>query len=336
MLSRVADSLYWLARYIERADNLARLVEVNLQLLLDFKDLDNEKLKEHWDPVIRSTGDEKQFYELYDEANSQTVTDFLTFNPENPNSVIGCIAGARENARMIRDQISSELWETLNNLHLFLKSNDAKQVWESGAYEFYDHIKDHSLRFQGLIAATQPRDECYDFMQFGRFIERADKTTRMLDIKYHILLPSLQDVGGAVDTAQWVALLRAASAYDAYHAQYLANIDPAHVAEFLIFSDAFPRSLRFCVQELNARLHNISGCPLGRYCNEAEKLSGKLLSDLTFSNVQDVISYGMHEWLDGCQARLNEISEATYQTYMFQKPIDLAEEIHQQQQQQQQ
>jgi len=336
MLSRVADSLYWLARYTERADNLARLVEVNLQLLLDFQDLDNAKLKEHWDPVIRSTGDEERFYEIYNEANSQTVTDFLTFNRENPNSVIGCISAARENARMIRDQLSSELWETLNNLYLFLKSNNAKEVWESdGAYDFYDRIKDHSLRFQGLVAATLPRDECYDFMQFGRFIERADKTTRMLDIKYHILLPNSSDVGGAVDTAQWVALLRAASAYDAYHAQYLANIEPANIAEFLIFSDSFPRSIRYCVTQINARLHNLSGCPWGNYSNEAEKLTGKLLSDLTFSNIQDVISYGMHEWLDGCQARLNEISEATYQSYMFQEPIDLAEEIHQQQQQQQ-
>ncbi|GHC09994.1 alpha-E domain-containing protein [Cerasicoccus arenae] len=334
MLSRVADSLYWLARYIERADNLARLMEVNLQLLLDFQDLDDIKLREHWDPVIRSTGDEEKFYELYEEANSQTVTDFLTFNKSNPNSVIGCISGARENARMVRDQISSELWETLNNCYLFLKSNDAQNVWDSGAYEFYDRIKDYSLRFQGLTAATLPRDECYDFLQFGRYIERADKATRMLDIKYHILLPSPQDVGGAEDAAQWIALLRAASAYDAYHAQYLANIDPVHVAEFLIFSENFPRSIRYCVQELNARLHNVSGCPLSKYSNDAEKLAGKLLSDLTFSNVQDVINYGMHEWLDNCQERLNEIGGATYQAYMFQKPVDLAEEIQQQQQQQ--
>lgn len=335
MLSRVADSLYWMSRYIERADSLARLVEVNLQLLLDFQDLDNDKLKEHWDPVIRSTGEEELFYELYDEANNQTVTDFLTFNPKHPNSIIGCISAARENARMVRDQISSELWETLNKFYLFLRSNSAKQVWDSGAYEFYDHVKDHSVRFQGLCSATLPRDDRYDFLQFGKFIERADKTTRMLDIKYHILLPSLQDVGGAVDTAQWVALLRAASASEAYHAIYLADVDPARVAEFLILSETFPRSIRFCVQELNASLHKLSGCPLSNYSNEAEKLAGKLLSDLTYTSVQDVIGQGMHEWLDHCQERLNEIGESTFQAYMFQKPVDMAEEIFQQQQQQQ-
>ncbi|MGE9294887.1 MAG: alpha-E domain-containing protein [Puniceicoccales bacterium] len=333
MLSRVADSLYWLARYMERADNLARLVEVNLQLLLDFQDLDNIKLKEHWDPVIRSTGDEETFYNSYEEATSQTVTEFMTFDVGNPNSVISCVMAARENARMVRDQISSELWETLNNLYLFLKSADAQKVWASGAYEFYDYIKQNSLLFQGLVNATLPRDECYDFLMVGKYIERADKTTRMLDVKYHILLPNVQDVGGAVDTAQWVALLRAASAYDAYHARYLANIDPSNVAEFLIFSESFPRSLRFCAQELNARLHNISGCPFSTYSNEAEKLAGKLLSDLTFSSIQDVIKYGMHEWLDYCQERLNEIGQSTYQAYMFQKPLDLAEEIQSQQQQ---
>lgn len=324
-----------MARSMERADNLARLVEVNLQLLLDFKDLDNVKLKEHWDPVIRSTAEEDLFYELYDEANSTTVTEFMTFNRDNPNSVIGCIMAARENARMVRDQISSELWETLNNLYLFLKSDDARKVFDTGAYEFYDRIKSQSLLFQGLTAATLPRDECYDFLQVGKYLERADKTTRMLDVKYHILLPSPQDVGGAIDTTQWVALLRAASAYDAYHAHYLANIDPSNVADFLIFSETFPRSIRFCAQELDARLHNISGCPQGRYSNEAEKLSGKLLSDLTYSSVEDVFKYGMHEWLDLCQERLNEIGESTYQAYMFQKPLDMAEEIQQQQQQQQ-
>lgn len=335
MLSRVADSLYWLARYMERADNLARLVDVNLQLLLDFKDLDNDKLKEHWDPVIRSTGDEETFYGIHDEATSQTVTDFMTFERRNPNSVISCIMAARENARMVRDQISSELWESLNDLYLFLKSAEAKNLWESGAYEFFDHIKENSLHFQGLVAATLPRNECYDFLMVGKYIERADKTSRMLDVKYHILLPKVQDVGGAVDTAQWVALLRAASAYDAYHTRYLAHIEPAHVAEFLIFSETFPRSLRFCAQELNARLHNISGCPMSTYSNVAEKLAGKLLSDLTFSSIEDVIQYGMHEWLDYCQERLNEIGQSTYQAYMFQKPVDLAEEIQSQQQQSQ-
>ena len=134
MLSRVADSLYWMSRYIERAENIARLLDVNLQLLLDFESLDDAKLKEHWEPIIRAAGEEELFYELYNQAYSQSVTDFLTFDRNNPSSVISCMFAARENARMIRDQISTEMWQSLNDAYLFLNSNNAKMVWDSGPY----------------------------------------------------------------------------------------------------------------------------------------------------------------------------------------------------------
>jgi len=245
MLSRVADSLYWMARYIERAENITRLLEVNLQLLLDFEHLDDAQVKEHWDPIIRASGDEKQFYELYEMADSQTVTDFLTFNIRNPNSVLSCIFAARENARQVRDQISSEIFETINNLYLFLRSANAKTVWQKGAWDFYDRIQEHSHLFQGLVSATISRDEGYEFMQFGTYMERADKTARILDVKYHMLLPQVSDVGGAVDVAQWMALLKSASAFEAYHRIYVTDVDPAKIAEFLIFSSSFPAMARW-------------------------------------------------------------------------------------------
>ncbi len=334
MLSRVADSLYWMARYIERAENITRLLEVNLQLLLDFEHLDDNQVKEHWDPIIRATGDEKQFYELYEMADSQTVTDFLTFNTKNPNSVLACIFAARENARQVRDQISSEIFESLNNLYLFLRSANAKTVWQQGAWDFYDRIQEHSHLFQGLVSSTISRDEGYEFMQFGTYMERADKTTRILDVKYHMLLPDITDVGGAVDVAQWIALLKSASAFEAYHRIYVADVNPAKIAEFLIFSNSFPRSIRFCVKEINDVLHRISGCPLASFSNEAERLSGLLLGDLSYGSVEGVLNQGLHEYLDGIQARLNEIGASTYNAYMFQPPVDLAEEIQTQQQQQ--
>lgn len=335
MLSRVADSLYWMARYIERAENLTRLLEVNLQLQLDFDHLDDEQVTEHWDPIIRATGEEELFYELYEKADSQTVTDFLTFNTKNTNSVLGCIFSARENARMVRDQISSEIFESLNNLYLFLKSANSKTVWQQGAWDFYGRIKDQSHLFQGLMLATITRDEGFEFMQFGTYMERADKTTRILDVKYHMLLPRVSDVGGAIDVAQWIALLKSASAFEAYHRIYVADVNPMKIAEFLMFSPSFPRSIRYCVKEMNDALHRISGCPAANYSNEAERLSGMLLSELNYGSVEATFNQGLHEYLDHIQTRLNEIGASTFKAYMFQAPVDLAEEIQQHQQMQQ-
>ncbi|MEM9226661.1 MAG: alpha-E domain-containing protein, partial [Verrucomicrobiota bacterium] len=188
--------------------------------------------------------------------------------------------------------------------------------------------------FQGLAQATVTRDEGYDFMKVGTFLERADKTTRILDIKYHMLLPSVNEVGGAVDVAQWIAILKSASAYEAYHQIYVTDVIPAKIAEFLIFSENFPRSLRYCVQELNACLHRISGCPIANYSNEAERLCGRLLSELTYGAVDEVFSEGLHEYLDRIQHRLNEIGGSTYKAYMFLPPVDMEGEIQVQQMQQ--
>ena len=216
MLSRVANSLYWISRYIERAENMARLLDVNLQLMLDFADLNDQQLKEHWLPILCSAGDEDTFFKFYDRADSESVTEFLTFREENPNSIISCLFTARENARQVRDQISLEMFEAINECYLFLKSKNSRVIWQSGAHDFYEQIKKYSHLFQGLTASTFTRGDGYEFINLGKFLERADKTTRILDIKYHILLPSVADVGGAVDAAQWQAILRSASALEAY------------------------------------------------------------------------------------------------------------------------
>jgi uncharacterized alpha-E superfamily protein len=332
MLSRVADSLYWMSRYIERAENIARLLEVNLQLMLDFQDMDDDKLKAHWEPILRSGGDEALFRELYDIADSQNVTDFLTFNTSNPDSILSSLFAGRENARMIRDQLSSEMWETVNKLYLFLRSQNARRVWESGAHDFFREIKENSHLFQGLTDATFPREEGYDYMQFGKYLERADRTARILDLKYHILLPSVGEVGGAVDVAQWQALLRSAGALEAYHRIYVADVVPWKVAEFLIFSETFPRSIRFCLKAVDHFLHHISGVPLNQFSNEAERLSGRLLGELNFSSTDDLFRRGLHEYLGELMERLEAIDESVFKVYLFRPQVDMAEEIQQQQQ----
>lgn len=338
MLSRVANSLYWMSRYIERAENISRLLDVNLQLMLDFSHLDDEQLKEHWLPILRSAGDEETFFKHYTVANSRTVTEFMTFREENPNSVISCLFAARENARQIRDQISLEMFEALNECYLFLKSKNAREIWDSGAHEFYDQIKKYSHLFQGLTNSTFSRNEGYEFIQFGKFLERADKTTRILDIKYHILLPSVSDVGGAVDAAQWQAVLRSASALEAYRRFHMSDILPKKVAEFLIFSPSFPRSIRYSMERLYQYLHLLTETENGVCNTPEEEAFEKLIGDMRTLSIDDVFNLGLHEFLGKIQRTIDHLDDFIYQEFMYHPPTDMEAEIrlHQQEMQQQQ
>ena len=335
MLSRVAHSLYWMSRYIERSENIARLLEVNLQFLLDFQGLDDSKLREHWDSIIYSSGDEELFEKIHGtHATSRTVTDFLAFDLRNPSSILSCVFAARENARMIRDQISLEMWETLNELHIFLKSSSTAEVWAGSPNEFFQHIKRASHLFQGLTDATYTRSEGWEFIQFGKFIERADKTTRILDVKYHILLPDATDVGGAVDTAQWQAVLRSASALESYRRYYVREILPWKAAEFLIFSDSFPRSLHYCATQIDEFLRRILGETGARPRSDAGRAARRLVADFQSLTITDVLEKGIHEFLEEIQTKLDAIGEEVVQTTMF-YPIEASGEEQQQQQQQQ-
>lgn len=338
MLSRVANSLYWMSRYIERAENIARLLDVNLQLLLDFGSLDDQQIKQHWLPILRSAGDEETFFKIYKVADSQSVTEFMTFREENPNSVMSCLLSARENARQVRDQISREMFEVLNECYLFLKSKNAREIWDSGAHEFYEQIKRYSHLFQGLTASTFSRSEGYEYIQCGRYLERGDKTTRILDVKYHILLPSVADVGGAVDAAQWQAVLRSVSGLEAYRRFHVSDILPSKVAEFLIFSREFPRSIRFCMEQVDECLRLLSGNTKSEYLSAEERAFGRVLSDMQFLTIQEVLNSGLHEYLENVQTVLDGIDDFIYRTFMYHPPTDMAAEIrlHQQETQQQQ
>ncbi|MEY2879338.1 MAG: hypothetical protein RLZZ15_1718 [Verrucomicrobiota bacterium] len=336
MLSRVAHSLYWMSRYIERAENLARLLDVNLQLLLDFQGFNDSTIKEHWGSIIASSGDEELFKKLHKVADSRTVTAFFAFDARNPNSIRSCVNAARENARMIRDQISLEMWETINELYLQLQARTADEIWATGAAEFFNSIKRGAHLFQGLTASTYFRSEGWEFIEFGRYLERADKTTRILDVKYHILLPSATDVGGAVDTAQWQAVLRSASALEAYRRFYVREILPWKVAEFLIFSDSFPRSLHFCVAQVDELLRRILGETTARPHSGAARASRRLLADLQSLTITDVLQdRGLHEFLLEVQSTLEAIGTEVVETTMFYPAeSEPGEQQHQQTQQQ--
>lgn len=316
MLSRVANTLYWMVRYVERADNLSRLIDVNQQLLLDFERLDSDRLRGFWQPIILSTGDEEAFSRLYDQTGSDEVIRFLTDDPRNPNSITSCIALARENARTVRDQLSDELWEELNALYLFTRSEEARRLIANDPSRFYENIRRSAVTFGGIAASTTSRNEAWEFMDLGRHLERADKTTRFLDVSSY--LPPAADGMEAVSTGilHWTAILRSCGAMGAFRAEQ-RPINARGVVDFLMFSKAFPRSVRYCIEKVDISLHRISGTPRGAFSNEAEREAGRLLAELDFGSTEDVFISGLHDYLDALQGRFNHIGGEIFETYVL-------------------
>jgi uncharacterized alpha-E superfamily protein len=313
MLSRVANTLYWMVRYVERADNLARLIDVNQQLLLDSERLDSDRLRAFWQPIILSTGDEEAFNTLYDHAGSAEVIRFLTDDPRNPNSITSCIALARENARAVRDQLSDDLWEELNALYLFTRSDEAHRLLAEDTPRYYENIRRSAVTFLGIAASTTARYEHWDFMELGRHLERADKTTRFLDVASY--LPDGADSAQSA-ALHWSAILRSCGALGAFRA-FERAITARGVVDFLVFSKIFPRSVRFCIERVDVCLHRISGTPRGSFCNDAEREAGRLLADLNFGVTDDAFTMGLHRYLDALQTRFNTIGEAVFESYVL-------------------
>ena len=317
MLSRVANTLYWMVRYVERADNLARLIDVNQQLLLDFESLDSERLRGFWQPIIQSTGDEDAFSKLYDNTGSGEVIRFLTDDPLNLNSITSCIAMARENARIVRDQLSDELWEELNALYLFTRSDEASRLIGSDPPKYYGNIRRFAVTFLGIAASTTSRNEAWEFMDLGRHLERADKTTRFLDVSNYLPPGEGEDPSASPGVLHhWTAILRSCGAMGAFRTAQL-EISARGVVDFLIFSKDFPRSVRYCIEKVDNSLHLISGSPRGSFTNEAERESGRLLAELNFGSTNDIFETGLHHYLDALQERFNQISSEIFETYVL-------------------
>jgi uncharacterized alpha-E superfamily protein len=322
---------------MERAENTARIVDVNLQLLLDFRNLDDVTLAGHWMPIVESTGDEEEFLKKHPRATGPAVTEFMVFDPENPNSIISAIIQARENARTVRDQITVELWEELNRLYLWICSSDARALWRHSPTDFFNHVKSASLLVVGIIYATMTHDEGWHFMQAGKFLERADKITRILDVRHKTFTgKTAPENVSQLNVLEWNAVLRSCSAWDAYKTAYGAEVRPEWVVELLLFSDDFPRSVRFCIEKLDAALRAISGVAPRRFSNHAEKLSGRLLADLEYGVIEEVLAHGVHDYLDLLQQKFNAVGGALFDAYISQPFVNMEDEILVQQEMQQQ
>ncbi|MDN3670508.1 alpha-E domain-containing protein [Echinicola jeungdonensis] len=304
MLSRVANSIYWLGRYLERAENYARFIDVNFNLMQDLP----SDLKEQWEPLVLASGDQPIFQSKYSTPNRKNVIHFLGMDKDNPNSILSSVTKARENARIIRENLTKETWEKINELYHFVKKGIEKEIWEKDdPRKFFNEVKNRVILLYGLAEATIARTEGWYFRQLGLYLERADKTSRILDVKYHILLPSPQEVGTPLDYLHWMALLKSVTGFNTYRRLY-GHIQPSNVVEFLTLNKYFPRSIYFCMKEAELCLRKISESPEEGYINQAEKSLGGLRSQLEFGDVNDLINTGVHEYMDNLQKKLNKLS----------------------------
>lgn len=305
MLSRVADAIYWASRYVERAENVARFVNVNLDLMLDTP----AAHRPSWQPLVLTTGDHEYFEKHYGDYSPRNVTRFLAFDRDYPNSILSSVSTARENARTVREVISREMWEELNSLYLMVVEASRQEVPPEEMASFYERVKLAGIHYAGVTDETLSHRESWHFCRLGRTIERADKTSRILDVKYFVLLPDLADVGGTVDQVGWTALLNSASGLQMYRQQFQV-IEPTNVASFLLLDAKFPRSIRHCLHKAQESLHEITGTPRGSYTVEAERLIGVLTSRLDYARASQIMNMGLHEYLDWLQQTLNHIGEA--------------------------
>jgi uncharacterized alpha-E superfamily protein len=303
MLSRVADSIYWVGRYLERAENVARFMDVNLHVMLDSGSANP------WWPLVVSTGDQDAFTPRYGEATRENVIRFLTFDESNPNSIVSSLKVARENARSVREIITQEMWENLNRFYWTVNADAAAEKALRNPHEFLLEIKVASQLFVGATDATMSRNEAWHFLRLGTLIERADKSTRVLDMKSHLLRSEARDV-----EVHWSAVLHSASALEMYRRRH-GLIQPEHVVRFILLDHEFPRAVHFCLLRASESLHAITGTSPGMFTNAAEQRLGQLRSELAYTRVEDILGRGLHEYLDALQVDLNRIGEAFHEAF---------------------
>jgi uncharacterized alpha-E superfamily protein len=290
-----------MARYIERAENVARFIGVNLNLQIDLPLAPSQQ----WQPLIDTSGDTEAFKERYGVATQARVIEWLAYHSENPSSIASCLRYARENARSVRETISSEMWAQVNSMYLQIQTQRSLPEPER-MLDAFREIRMGCHLFEGVTDATMSHNEAWHFMRLGRMLERADKTSRILDVKYFMLLPSVRDVGTPYDDIHWTAVLKSVSGFEMYRKKH-GRIAPSDVVDFLVMDSEFPRAVRFCIKCASESLQSITGTPIGAFRYRSEQLMGQLRAELDFTSVDTVIRSGLHEYLDRLQLKMNSI-----------------------------
>lgn len=315
MLSRIAQGMYGLARRIERIENMTRILDVNHRMSLErayYSDLDV------WSPILAISGSRQLFDSLYPGISEKNVYDFLLLSEDNPDSVVCCLRAAREAARIMRDQISEEMWRHLNLMHMELAQVNLEQVLGEGSFDFNHRIQSFCSGWHGLADNTMVHGQAWLFLRLGRFLERGLMTSRILEIKYHLLLPTPDEIGRPLDLHQWQALLRSVSGFEAYRRLYKAKIAPARVVDLLLFSTHFPRSVHFCIHAVADALSRIgAGTEAQR---NLHNLVDGFLAELSSCMGDLVLAEGLKPHLEAMQQRFDVIHHQIVESY-FQPAI---------------
>lgn len=316
MISRLAEHCFWLSRYIERAENIARLLEVNQNWLLDF----DIPLDLQWKPLLIISG----IHDYKGNYDKESVLGFMTWDSENPSSIVSSMTQARENARVIREIISAEMWERLNYNYLWLQSNTAKDLYENNKYELYNQIKRINQLLQGIGESTMLRTEAWEFYQFGRHLERSSQTARILDVKYHMLQSNPAISGTNIEISYWTSLLKSCSGYEPFlkHAKIIENQVGNAVAEFLILEETFPRSIRYCLKECLNSVMSISQKSKSKTSNTTLEALRHLIAWISTDDTRQLIGVKLHSILTHIVDNVHAVSDSLTRTYFDFKPED--------------
>ena len=331
MLSRTANELYWMARHIERAENTARLLDVTYRTSLMPYQVHETGLAwaDPWSVPLVTLGLATAYYQRHPGLTAENALRFMIFDPANTSSIYECLRTARESARAVRGAITSEMYEDLNSAWIEMRSYDYERIQANGVSDFLDWVKMRSHLFRGVTFGTMLRDEAYHFIRLGTHMERADNTARILDTKYHILLPSIDDVGGAVDYYQWASLLQSLSGFESYRKIYSDVIAPRRIAELLILRDDMPRSLHSCMNFI----HDTLGILCDEQTREVERKAGELHARLHYGRTNDIMEFGLHEYLMEFLERISELGADVSRAFLvptYTPSTDRAQPLQQQ------
>jgi len=313
MLGRTANDLFWLSRYIERAENMARLIEVGYRIVLLPRE--GEGYHQEWRSTLQSTGCETGYFSKYRELSTENVVNYLMFDPDNSSSIYSCLSTARRNARAQRTAITRDMWESLNSSWIEFSAIKPQNLSSNELPNLLDWIKERSALYRGTLLNTILRNDTFYFSQLGTFLERADNTARILDVKYYVLLPQSQMVGGGIDNFQWAAILRSVSAHRSYRWVYKESYRPWRIAEYLILNRQMPRSLRSCYVEIVYALEDLAAL-YGHRCDCCASASdtSTLLAD---GDINAIFQSGLHEFLVDFLARNNRLGAEISEAYHF-------------------
>jgi uncharacterized alpha-E superfamily protein len=311
LLGRTANGLYWMSRYIERTENMARLLDAGLRMALTR----TASSSEEWNSVLLSAGADVAFRQRHQDVHAETVSDFLLREPTNPSSVMGAIETARGNARMVRTALTRETWESINEAWMALKRMLARPVEQTELPSVLDAIKRETALIRGSFHGTALRNENFDFAQLGTFIERADNTARILDVKYYVLLPSIAWVGSTLDNYQWESILRSVAAHRSYRWVYEADYRPTNIADYLILNGRMPRSLAYCYQNISESLSYLEKDYNTRHC--CHDTLDQTLAKLKVNSIKDIFDAGLHEFLVEFIRDNNRLGDEVAQNFRF-------------------